>query len=613
MGSLQIVKSVLSRMFSSRSSIAASNVNRTNAGQQSDTKAEKAFDDKFAAPFKRQIEQKLPTDIRSKIKRAQKLRRTDEMVQALVDSKMSFCSAGFENLSPDEDVRDYYNDIARQINLDCVVPSIFDDYITSNNVALVWSAPRPGKIAWFYNIDPSTVKYTEVFGQKTMAIKVPEQLKSLSKNVRSGKATEEEKRIFREIPKKWRDAANGNVGREVFVTLNERDGDFWLFKAHPRVRRYDGMAEPDMVAIFVDLLLREMIIEGDISLAFLVKNAIELVRAGETSSSGPYAGTKKLWATQKDFNAIKKQLQHVDKVLRLYVPHHVSIDYVFPPAEMWSPDKYLKLDERIYRWGGITKVVVEGTGGNYASGFLGVKNLVASCSMARKTIQRMLEEFYRHPSVNAKKFEKVPTVKWNEQILKDSQQLLREISWATEQGLLSNRSALQDLGRQPDVEFAYKSDELKEREAWQPTFEKSQGIVANAVIEDDSTVTITGPGKPGRPDGDSAVPPTDAVQDGEPRPSTSSDIDDEVIQAETAIKEFTQMEADFKTDEFYHIDNPNQEQFVGDIVSSKRLDNGIVLRFARKPSGSVGVKTVLIPVSMADNLPEAKKRASKFF
>lgn len=420
------------------------------------------------------------SDVNTNIKDALKFRRQNELVGSLIDTKLDFTVAGFHNLyGGDDKAKTFYEDILYDHEIESIVTELADDLFTTNNAILHWKIDeKSGNIEYVMTLDPAYVEYYNAFGQERMFLVMDSSVqKSLLK------ASEEQKG---HVPAKYLNApTNGKV------ELKNEDGEYWLVLT--TARKFRGLAQPSMTSIFADLKLREMFIAGDWSVAYFAKAFIQLVKSGESVPSGQYAGTKRLYQSAEENAALNAALKDVSRAIRLVTNHTVAIEQIVPPTEAYSQDKYGHVEKRILRWGGVPLVIIEGSGGNYASGFLGKVKMFADIKRTRRMLIQLMERFYRHPTINAKEYT-APSARFDEQILKDGKELLNELKLLLQHATgFSMRSVLELLGHDPDTEWNRKESELKKKDILFPQFEPNQGMLEEG----------------GRPAGEGATPSND--------------------------------------------------------------------------------------------------------
>ncbi len=403
------------------------------------------------------------SDVSKNIRDALKFRRGNELVQIIVETKLDFLAAGFRNHYLDDKSRDFYDNFAIKHDMDAIVTEIADDLLTCDNAILHWKIDEKDNIEYIMTLDPGFVEYNNVQGNETMKILLdPEMRTSIQK------ASPEQKK---DIPDKYLKAGAG-----AKVELLNADGEYWMVLTTGR--KFRGLVQPSMSAIFADLKLREMFVAGDWSVGFFAKAFIQLVKSGESATGSQHAGTKRLYQTPEANAALNNLMKDVSRAMRIVGDHTLTIEHIVPPTEAYSQDKYGHVETRVLRWGGIPKVIIEGAGGNYASGFLGKIKLFADIKRKRRQVANFIEAFYRQPTINSKALKNTPQVRFDEQILKDTKELVNELKLLLQYATgFSARSAVELLGHDADTELARKREEMKDPKVLIPIFEPNQGLL----------------------------------------------------------------------------------------------------------------------------------------
>lgn len=571
---------------------------------------------------------------RQLIEKAQRYYESNEIVQAGIGLIVDAGSSGFQNQSTKSSIREYYNNLCRKFNFDHIVRDMWRDLMVTSNIVLYWrtidNIDNQGlwkgfDIESIMCLNPSQVTPLSSFQpDRWMAkLELDEDFICLAK--REG--------IYRDIdiadikllldgyPEHWITAAR--TGKKT-VILKPENGDHLLIEKDGRVGS-SGFAKPKMRAIFQSLEEREILEDSDWNAGTLMKALIMQISLGE---QGPPNNPKLTYATKTDRDAIREQMERPDKSMVLYTPHHVKIEFLFPDPKIFSVDKYKACESRILRWMGLNPIMVGGEGGTYASAYLNVQGLLARIEAGRLKIGRLIERFYEQVRPRDVRkmgiLDRVPSISWDKQVLEDPLKVLRRVQLLMDEGKLSAATAMEKLGFEPREEEARKleewmkltggDEELAKKLVGIPTWEKAQGIleeIMGKILGFEGTKGTKGAKgtkkMKGRPMDQERPRPSEQ----EPRPATSM----VVVEEENGKIEEGNGEAlaDYKTDDYYHIDSAKGGWKSDKIIGSKKLDNGVVLRLAMKTNGKSGVKIVLIPVGMVKNLTEAEKKAKEYF
>ena len=564
----------------------------------------------------------LPKTIKEQIERAQNYREEKGIIQQIIDIKQNFGSAGFKTTHTDTKIKNYYDKLNTEIDMDALIMDIWDDLLTVSNIIFHWKVNDAGEIEYAMCLDPALVDIVSSGGRDLIYITPDEEFKKLVRKVRK---TTEEKEYLENFDKRWITAAKNPYGTmKGKVLLSEDYNEYAIIIRLGKRKGIGGLAKPKMKGVFDDIELRELMIAGDWEVAFGTKNMITHITAGESITSGEKAGTRKNWATQKELNALKTLMKHPSKSLTFYSNHTVKISFLIPPQEVFDARKYIGVENRIYKWAGIGLGIVIGEGGNYATAYINIKKLIAELQLGRRIIRRLLEKFYEHLSIKpdfTKKNEKVLKIRWDEQSLKEPRQLLDEIRFAVQQGFASNETASDIMGYDTPTEKERKTKEWKERGTWFPSFEPRQGLLSGLPVEGlpeglEENRLKNGKKKkeekkPGRPNKGEPSGKIGEPNGPQPRPSTAS-IEDLINEGILSYDDIDL--APYTTEKFHHVPNPKHPKadFKGKIVGSKKLKNGVVLRFAiLKETNKSAVIVYLVPKTVAKTYADALKWIKK--
>lgn len=514
-----------------------------------------------------------PTKLRDQILRAFSWGDKDDLVQRLLDIKTEFTVAGFSlqckpplsaEVTEEEEeddkhtkavitLREKINYFVMKKNVSKVVYDWLRDYFTCDSAILFWrvdpatlgnaagrasadSVPVspsgeldviPGLLD-ICTLNPGDIDYNNALGVESMKMKVPD---ALRKRIMAAveHVSEEQKLlnlqdlVLSGIAPKWINAVLDKKS-DGWVELRNDDGEFWIVST--KARKHYGLSTPSMFTVFLNLETRKSLSEGDFSTAFMMKHFIMLIQQGESIETGPLAGSRQNWLGGDDAKALLKLFTNVSKAMRLAVNHTLKVSFVFPPKEMFDGSKYSVCEGRIYNWGGITEAVMSGDGGTYSGGFIGIKKLVAAMCFARGIIGNVMANFFDHPSIRSRigmpaGYTVIP--QFDEQILKEPAQLLNEIRFLVQSGMEDPRTALRELGRNPETIRALKKIALKENIDGTWTSLKDWSAQMLAAIQAASQPVADGSGNaPGRPAKAGTTPnPESRQQSPHPSPQAS--------------------------------------------------------------------------------------------
>lgn len=353
-----------------------------------------------------------------------------------------------------------------------------------------------GAIDYVQTIDPRDVDWSKTTTSQ-LALRIPSSLASEIKT--ELKTTGGRQKLLERYPEKYIQAAEN--GSNLVILIND-DGEYWWHAVAGN--RWTGLCRPSHRQIVPDVILRQIFIDGDWSAAYFLKNIIQHVKAGEAGPSNQVTMGKRgpTWASTEDLKKLNNQLKELNKALRLMTDHTVKIEYIYPPKEAWDPTKYLKVEDRILRWGGVPEQLLTGKGDGHAQGQTGFTRFAANGKFVRRRIGDLFVDMFTHPDLrNAWGLPDQATVQaiWSQQNLKSPKVALDETNAAYDRGMLDDETYHERIGEDHDIVKARMQKQPKK--FWQPAFEKSQGL-------------LTQDGEGGRPDEGEGTSENDG-----PRPS----------------------------------------------------------------------------------------------
>lgn len=502
--------------------------------------------------------QAFPRSLNGRINRSICWRKSDDLLGGMIDTKLDFASIGFQlkckpknqeidfeklytvnplepsKLSEDQiatikaltNTQSKLNEVSAKLDIYSLLRELMEDWFATDSCILYWKtkkqdqdssldsvpdpsytrSPEPKEeaipgLSDLCTISPDKVNWDNSFGMDVLSVKINDSLKvriqaanSITNKTARAKAIAS--LLAEGIEQKWIDAV---INGQDYCELRKEDGDNWIVKT--RAKKYNGLADPSMARIFLFLEIRKMIVEGDFSAAFMMKNFIMHIKMGESITNGPMSGLRNNWATPLETEDVLKVFKNTSSAQRIATNHTVSIDFVFPPAEMFNLEKYKKPELQILSWGGISISLMTGEGdATYGGGYMSIKRLVANLSDARRQIDWVLSTFFNNSFIRSALGidDKIETVCiFDENALKEPRQLLDECKFLVSSGLSDPRTTMRELGRDPDAIKMSKMlsiAENNEAKVWEPVFNTTGGgIQDNAGGNADST---SGAGRP---------------------------------------------------------------------------------------------------------------------
>lgn len=280
------------------------------------------------------------------------------------------------------------------------------------------------------------------------------------------------------------------------ITFSEQQGEF-VYVLNRKGHR-DKLVDPEMSRSFPQIEIRKLKWDGEFSVDFHIKNIIhQIIIDKSKGNTNPFA-TIVQSATQAQLDKVRDQYKGDDSKAFLEVTTP-EVDHKFhapDPSKVTPAERFTKVDEVIERNFGFSKILTTGEGGTYSGGYIFTKQLIARVSRWRKIVASFWEDLYDTLSSEG------ITVSFDPNALKEAAQVLKEEEFLLSSGVVSPQTIADRHGLDNDFEVERKKEAFKDKEGYSPTFEKSQGIVA------DRWGVQSGGGGQGEP----GAPPTDGPE-----------------------------------------------------------------------------------------------------
>ena len=415
--------------------------------------------------------QAVPNELYRLFERANQLRRTDDLVGSIIDTQIEFGNQGFQFYIKDKKSKSRFEPLIDRFNLYGLHEQLWNSLCTYSNAVLHWKTTSTGVLEYVSVLNPYDIEVIPGLNNQSLVyLKVPDLVIKLAN---APMLLPEEKQILNSFPAKYIQAAKRSArtsmlcNRDNMVLLSNNDGEYWL------IANLDGftdrLIQPRMKQIFDSIENRNLLIDGDFSVAFLIKSFIMQVKAGEPIAQGPKAGSRQNWATDKHLKALQKHFKTSGRAMWFFTDHTTEILQHFPDVKIFDPIKYVSPENRILMWGGVGRVLMLGEGSNYAAGFINLKRLIAKVKKYREALSGLWESFFSHPTImGGISTEKLPIQIYDDSLLKEASLDLQEKQFLVDRGGLSIQSALIKSGYDPDIEEQNKQEELDKEELYLP-------------------------------------------------------------------------------------------------------------------------------------------------
>jgi hypothetical protein len=290
-------------------------------------------------------------------------------------------------------------------------------------------------------INPATVTKVggSMFGQR-YKIKISDEDRAVFKNPK----TQREKEIVKQIPKEQLE----QIKKSGEVVL----GPDLIFVAHYKKDDWETWADPLLMPIFDDIRFKQLLRRMDESVARNIMNSIVVFKLGNAKDG--------LAATAGEMKKFANLLKTPTKSKTLVWNDLVSIETSYPPTNlMLNDEKYKAVNTDILSGIGISEVLINGVGGNYANSFLSVKTLLEKLETGRSLVINWLYtelELIR----TAMGWDHLPKIRFGRMTLRDERAEKALVLNLFEFGIISRQTLLSYF----EEDWAVEIQRIKEEE-----------------------------------------------------------------------------------------------------------------------------------------------------
>lgn len=400
--------------------------------------------------------------------RAIKYYFTNPLVGSTVDLLASLACKGFENDIDDENIKQFYDVWAFDVDFKQILEWIFLDFFKVGQVTtykvvakyeprVSYLSPVPGtkmktnkaksrkayaakKNLWskghlpiaYTVLNPLLVNIEGnlLFDKVSVKVTLPQELTAMLKKDKST-LTEEEKELIKSLPADLKRAAE--KGGEYL--LDSRLVSVISYRKQP----YERYARPRTGRIFDALEYKRALQEADTSTLDGISNYILKITIG--NDEFPITKQEELEAIANLFNTTSKSFDVVWN-------HTLNIEKIVSPeiGDILGQDKYEQVNEDITGGLSVPRSMLDGVGDvNVSEMQMISKSLSELVSYARSQVSKWAYKEYRQIA-ETMNFERFPKIRWDEGILKDPILYMNTLAALVDRRMLSYRTALEELG-----------------------------------------------------------------------------------------------------------------------------------------------------------------------
>lgn len=269
-----------------------------------------------------------------------------------------------------------------------------------------------------------------LFDNVSVRLKPPQELGELLKKSGS-ELTEEEKLLIKSLPPGLKQAAESGGDFQ----LDSRLVSMITYRKQP----YERYAKPRSTRVFETINYKNQLKNADLSTLDGISNYILKITVG--NDEYPVV-------SQTELETVAKLFDTPSKAFDVVWNHTLEIEKIVSPEieAILGQDKYKQVNEDMSAGLSVTRALIDG-GGNVAQAEIALltKGIVEEINYARRQVERWIYNEYRQLA-EAVGFDRFPKVRWDEGVLKDTILYMNTLATLVDRRMLSYRTALEALG-----------------------------------------------------------------------------------------------------------------------------------------------------------------------
>lgn len=390
---------------------------------------------------------------------------TDPLIGPVVNFLSSVANKGFEHDIDDPVIKNFFDVWAFDIRMHEFLEWVFLDLFKVGQVftykvfakyepRISYLSPIPGKklkkaamsevaakkdrwsksyIPVAYTVlNPTLVRIEGnlLFNHFNVYLTPPLELKELLKKKQS-ELSPEEKELLNNLPPDFKRSAEKG---EAFKLPSSNVG-IVTYRKQP----YERYARPRCLRLFDSLEYKRSLREADLSTLDGITNYILKITIGNDT----YPVT-----TQKELETIAQLFNTTSKSFDVVWNHTLQIEKIVSPEieSILGKDKYAQVNDDLSAGLALPRAFVDGVGDlNVAAAQLVVKGVQEEIEYARRQVTNWLYREYQLIA-EAVGFDRIPRIRWDEAVLKDTIVYMNMLSQLVDRRMLSYQTALELLG-----------------------------------------------------------------------------------------------------------------------------------------------------------------------
>jgi hypothetical protein len=409
-----------------------------------------------------------PRDIHGVFSAAMGYAEDNYIVNRTVKIKKNFAMKQMTILGS-EAQKKFYNSELRRLRVRQWISHIFRYHYICGRVVVYWGEERP--IEGLCLLDPRFIVVRRFLTKTNVYFKPDKRWVSVLSN--GAENDPAYKFLKANLPKYWipfiKKGEEIPLKDETFALI---ENDLSLF-ASRGIPDYSVEGTP-LSAAFDALQIMKMLIAGDFSVAWMLKNLIALISIGDPEHEADYSPPDQI-----ELRKLELAFQRPEYAMNAFVDPTVNIRYIHPDPALFDDAKYKQVTRQIEYVCGVPGVF-SGSDSTFAAGSISLKPFREDIEVGRIDVE---EQFLwklwpvLREGVTDKKAggNSDPEVDWDRDCLMDDKAIQSELQGQWDRGAISNQSLLEGKGRDFDTELKRKQEELKYKDILQPLFDVAHG------------------------------------------------------------------------------------------------------------------------------------------
>ncbi len=368
---------------------------------------------------------------------------TDDKISGIIGTQVDFGMSGFRVAAKDAKAEKKIKEWTRSQRIYNLLLEMWNVAAAADNVVIM-RQKKTLTVLPLPNLKIIPTHQTDSKGRKQFRtfLKIPKEMVDFIKKSLMAKGEEATKSggALAGIPKKWIEAARHPIARPAndpiyptggYVELGEKGSGETIYIIN-RKGIEDRLIEPSMITVFPSIALRQLLQDGEFSIAYLIKYFIHQIKVGpkgegKTLQQMLRAGTVSV--TQREEVKARYRTK-VDKAFFEVTDQQLEHIFHFPGADVDMGPRYATPDERINWWARISKQIVTGDKGSYSGGLIYLKGYSRKISRFRNLFSQFIEDVIMDVLED-----KDAETQWDEHFMKEPRQKLKEIELMVKHGM----------------------------------------------------------------------------------------------------------------------------------------------------------------------------------